>query len=112
MPSYMQKQEVLSILAQRTGLTREQVSKVMEEQANLICEQLAVKGGINLPDLGRAKVVVRRAVAARKSVNPRTKEPMVIPAVPEKKTYRVRFGRDFQSRMNEIQAKGPAPVTT
>lgn len=101
--SYMQKQAVIAALSTRTNLPREQVALVMETYATLIAEELVAHGGINLPDLGRAKVVTRRAVAERHSVNPRTREPMVIPAVPAKDTYRAKFGKDFMSRLAAIK---------
>lgn len=96
---FKQKQEVISELAHRTSLTRDQVSGVLSAYSDLIAEELVSVGGINLPDLGRAKVHVRKPVAARNSVNPRTHEPMVIPAVPAKSTYKAKFGKDFLGKV-------------
>lgn len=106
--SFMQKQEVIAVIAQRTGLTRDQVTSALSAYAGLIAEELVSTGGINLPDLGRAKVIVRKAVAARQSVNPRTREPMTIPAVPAKKTYRAKFGKDFLSRVKVLESTPPS----
>lgn len=102
----MQKSEFVREVSQRTGLTKQQVLDVLKAQANLIAEQLIKDGGVNLPDLGKAKVKLRKPVAERHSVNPRTGEPMVIPPVPSKKTYQVRLGLDFLHRLEEIEAVG------
>lgn len=102
----MQKSEFVREVAQRTGLTKQQVLDVFAAQANLIAEQLVKEGGVNLPDLGKAKVKLRKAVAERHSVNPRTGEPMTIPPVPQKTTYQVRLGLDFLHRLGRIESVG------
>lgn len=97
--AFMQKQAVIATLSDRTNMSRDQIEAVLTAYADLIAEELVAKGGINLPNLGRAKVGTRAAVAERLSVNPRTREPMTIPAVPERKVYRARFGKDFLARV-------------
>lgn len=99
--AFMQKQAVIATLSDRTNLPREQIESVLTTFADLIAEELASKGGINLPNLGRAKVGTRAAVAERHSVNPRTREPMTIPAVPARKVYRAKFGKDFLARVEQ-----------
>lgn len=101
---FKQKQDVISDLAHRTTLTRDAITRVLSAYSDLIAEELVNSGGINLPDLGRAKAHVRKPVEARNSVNPRTREPMVIPAVPSKTTYKAKFGKDFLGKVAVLTA--------
>ncbi|MCS6851336.1 MAG: HU family DNA-binding protein [Gemmataceae bacterium] len=78
------KSETYRALAAATGLTRQQISSVFEELANLIRQNLGKKGpGVfTVPGLLKLKVVRKPATKARKGINPFTKEEVIFKAKP------------------------------
>ena len=82
----MNKTEILTALAEATGLAKLQVAGVFDELAKLIGKNLAEDGPgvIAIPDLLQIKVVRKPAVAEHKGVNPFTKEEMIVKAKPAK----------------------------
>ena len=87
----MNKTEVLTALAESTGLTKPQVGHVLEELTKLIGSNLSDQGpGVfALPGLLQIKVVRKPATPERKGVNPFTKEEMVFKAKPAKNVVKV-----------------------
>ena len=79
-------------LADRTGLSRKQVSAVFDELVNYLRDELGRKGPgvVNLAGLLKIKRVEKPATKARPGINPRTKEPMMIPAKPKRIVIRAR----------------------
>lgn len=71
----MTKTQTLSCLAEKTGLTKAQVSDVMEELAKLSYSE--AKNGFTLPGIGKLVLVHRNARMGR---NPATGETIQIPA--------------------------------
>lgn len=71
----LSKTEMYKTLAERTGLTKDQVETVLNEMAKL-AHQEASKG-FTIPDIGKLVVVDR---AARTGRNPKTGETIQIPA--------------------------------
>ena len=80
----MNKTEIIAHLSEATGLTKQQVSGLLGELANLIQQNLDERGpGVfTLPDLLQIKVVRKPATEARKGINPFTKEEMIFKAKP------------------------------
>lgn len=71
----MTKTQSVAALAERTGLTKADVSKLLDEQANLAYSE--AKNGYVLPGIGKLVLVNRKARTGR---NPATGETIQIPA--------------------------------
>ena len=74
-PKAMTKTQVMSTLADKTGLTKKDVTAVVEEMVNLAYKE--AKRGFTIPGLG--KLVLQRR-KARMGRNPATGEQIRIPA--------------------------------
>src|SRR5262245_48118747 len=84
------KSEILSSLAEATGLKKQQVADVLDKLGAIIQSHLRKEPRIvTLPGLLKFKVNIRPATAAKQGINPFTKEPMMIKAKPERKVVRV-----------------------
>ncbi|MBW3542527.1 MAG: HU family DNA-binding protein [Planctomycetes bacterium] len=88
----MSKTEIYSTLAERTGLSRKDVSKVFDELTNLINQQLTKKGPevFNIPGLMKLTVQHKPAKKARKGINPFTGEETMFKAKPASKGVKIR----------------------
>ncbi len=71
----MTKPQIADHLAQKTGLSKKQVLQVLEEMATLAYAE--AQNGFTVPGLGKLVVVDRPARMGR---NPKTGEPLQIPA--------------------------------
>lgn len=71
----MTKSQIISTIAEQTGLTKKDVSNVMDAQMNLAYKQ--AKNGFTIPGIGKLVVVNRKK---RKGRNPATGEEITIPA--------------------------------
>ncbi len=69
------KSELVKALAEVAGITKKQAGAVLEELVNLAYKH--AKSGFVIPGLGKLVVVHRKA---RKGRNPKTGEPIEIPA--------------------------------
>lgn len=78
------KAEIFSQLAEKTALTKKQVSGLFDAMAELITKELSKKGPglFVIPGLVKLKVVRKPATKEKQGVNPSTKEPMTIKAKP------------------------------
>jgi nucleoid DNA-binding protein len=87
----MNKTEVLTALAEATGLTKQQVGEVFDELAKLIGKNLGNEGPgtFAVPGLMQIRVVRKPAVAEHKGINPFTKQEMVFKAKPAKNVVKV-----------------------
>jgi len=75
MAKAMTKSQIMSTLAERTGLAKKDVQQVVEELVSLACEE--APNGFKIPDLGKLELKNRKARMGR---NPQTGEPIHIPA--------------------------------
>ena len=73
----MTKAELVSAVAEKAGLTKKDSDAVIEAVLDAITETLAKGDKVALVGFGTFEVKTR---AARKGINPRTKEPMDIAA--------------------------------
>ena len=73
----MTKAELITKLAEETGLTKSQVDKVVNTLVDVMSDEIKTNGAITLAGLGSFTVVRREA---RKGHNPQTKAPIDIPA--------------------------------
>jgi nucleoid DNA-binding protein len=80
----MNKTEIVTALCEATGLTKQQVSELFGELADLIKKNLNEKGpGVfTIPDLIQIKVVRKPATEEHKGINPFTKQEMIVKAKP------------------------------
>ena len=87
----MTKSEILNALSERSGLSRKQVSSVLDELGGLIEQNLGKRGpGVfTLPGLTKIKVVRKPATPARKGINPFTGEPTTFKAKPARNVVKV-----------------------
>jgi nucleoid DNA-binding protein len=78
------KAEIYSALAEKTGLSKKDISKVFGALSELIAKELGKKGPglFVVPGLLKLKVVRKPASKAKQGINPFTKEPMTIKAKP------------------------------
>ena len=82
------KSEVLNQIAKDTGLSRKEVSAVLESMNICIKKSLRKNGMFTIPGLLKLKVVKKPATKARKGVNPFTGEEMMFKAKPASKRVR------------------------
>ncbi len=73
----MTKAELISVVAEKTDLTKKDSDKAVTAVIDAITEALVNGDKVSLVGFGTFEVKDR---AARKGINPRTKEPMPIPA--------------------------------
>jgi nucleoid DNA-binding protein len=87
----MSKTEVLNAVAEKSGLSKKEVGRVMDALAELIGNQLSKKGpGVfTLPGLVKLKVRVKPAQPAGMRKNPFTGEMKMSPAKPASRGVRV-----------------------
>nr|WP_245995150.1 HU family DNA-binding protein [Inmirania thermothiophila] len=86
------KAQVIAAIAEETGLTRAQVGAVFESLASLIHRHMKPRGSgeFTIPETGvRIRRVRRPATKARTGRNPRTGEPIQIPARPAQNVIRL-----------------------
>ncbi|MBM3329180.1 MAG: HU family DNA-binding protein [Calditrichaeota bacterium] len=73
----MNRADIIQNVSDATGLTRSDVSAVFEGALKMIESELAKGGTVELRRFGTFKVVRR---AARRAVNPRTRQSIKVPA--------------------------------
>jgi nucleoid DNA-binding protein len=87
----MNKTEIMTALAEATGLTKQQVGGVFDQLAALLQKNLGEggPGSFAIPGLMQIKVVRKPATPERTGVNPFTKEEMVFKAKPAKNVVKI-----------------------
>ncbi len=85
------KTEIFSAIADKTNLSKKDVSAVFEGLSELIGKEIGKKGPglFVIPGLLKIKVVHKPATKARPGFNPATKEQIVIKAKPARKVVKV-----------------------
>lgn len=73
----MKKQDFIKVVATKSGLSQDAVTKALTSMIEVITSELQKGGEVNITGFGAWKVSER---AARNGVNPKTKEKMTIPA--------------------------------
>ena len=87
----MNKSELVSAVAQKSGLTKVDAKKALDGVLEAIGEELKNDGRVVLVGFGTFSVTER---SARKGINPRTKEPIDIPA---KKVVKFKAGSELSA---------------
>ena len=95
----MNKSELLSAIASKTKLTKDQVNSVLNSYAEIVMDQAIQNKEFTVLNWGKIKITKS---AERKGLNPATKKPITIPArwVP-----RFAFSRTLKARIAE-EVKG------
>ncbi len=90
-PKQVTKAEIYTTLAEKTGLSKKDISSVFDALSDLIGKELGKKGpGVFVvPGLMKLKVVRKPATKERQGKNPFTGEPMTIKAKPARNVVRV-----------------------
>lgn len=85
------KSQILSDIADETGLSRKQVQGVFDSMSGLIKKDLGKRGpGVfSVPGLMKVKVVRKPATKARKGINPFTGEETTFKAKPARNVVKV-----------------------
>jgi len=88
----MSKSEIVSGIADATGLTKKQVSSVLEAMAGQIKKSLGSRGpgAYTVPGLMKLTVVRKPATKARKGINPFTGEEAMFRAKPARNVIKIR----------------------
>jgi nucleoid DNA-binding protein len=86
------KGEILTSVAEETGLSRKQVSSVLDSLSAQIAKNLGKKGpgSFVVPGLMKINVIQKPATKARKGINPFTKMEQMFKAKPARKVVKVR----------------------
>ncbi len=87
----MTKSEIMASLSETTGLSKKDVSNVLDGLGELIGKSLKKNGpGVfTLPGLSKFKVVRKPATKARKGINPFTKEEQMFAAKPARNVVKI-----------------------
>lgn len=87
----MSKTEVISALANGTGLSKKQVNEFFDELVKLIGDNLSEDGpGVfNIPGMMKVRVVRKPATPERTGINPFTKQEQVFAAKPARNVVKV-----------------------
>lgn len=85
------KSEILNHVAEDTGLTRKEVSSVLDSLNGLIGKSLGPRNAemFSLPGIMKIKVVKKPATKQRKGINPFTGEETIFKAKPARKTVKI-----------------------
>lgn len=91
-PKPMSKSEIVSSLADSTGLGKKEVVAVLDGLETLIGSAVGKKGpGVfAIPGLLKIQVNTKKATPAKEGINPRTGEKITISAKPARKVVKVR----------------------
>ena len=84
------KTAILKGLADKTGMAKKDVAAFMDALGDMIRLHLGKKGpGVfTVPGLVKLKTIKKAATPARPGRNPKTGEPMTIPAMPARKVVK------------------------
>jgi nucleoid DNA-binding protein len=86
------KSAVYQEVSAETGLTKKEIASVFDALTSLIKHEVGKKGSgvFTLPGVVKIQLKMRPATRARPGRNPKTGEPMTIPAKPARKVLRAR----------------------
>ena len=91
----MTKKELVADVARRLATTKKEAERVVKEVIEAIQDGVVRDGKLQITDVF---TIQARHVPARRGRNPKTGEPITIPA---RKQLFVKFGRGFKNRVNQ-----------
>ena len=86
----MTKSELISQIAERSGLKKNEVKVVMDVLAAVGYKELKKNSSFLVPGFAKFVVIKKPATKERKGINPFTKEPTIFKAKPARKIVRAR----------------------
>ena len=86
----MTKSELISQIAERSGLKKNEVKGVMDVLAAVGYKELKKNSSFLVPGFAKFVVIKKPATKERKGINPFTKEPTMFKAKPARKIVRAR----------------------
>ena len=88
----MTKSQFVTTLATKGGLSKKQITAVLDAINETVAQQLGRKGPgeVMIPGLLKLSTVVKPATQKHEGLNPFTKQPMTFQAKPARKVVRVR----------------------
>ncbi len=89
----MNKKQLIDKVAKKTGAKKKDVKKIIDATIDTIIEALTKEEKVQLVGFGSFEV---RKAAARKGVNPQTKEPIQIP---ERKVPKFKPGKTLKEKV-------------
>jgi nucleoid DNA-binding protein len=105
-PKRLTKAQIFQRLAEKTELSKKQITHVFEELANLIKEELAKPhpGEVVIPN-GMLKISrkIKEATPEKQGTNPRTGEPTTIKAKPRRYALSVRALKTLKAMLPEMR---------
>ena len=92
------KTQIVGALADSTGLTKKQVSSVMDAMNNLIEGSIKKRGAgeFTIPGMMKITTVRKPAVKARKGINPFTGEETMFKAKPARNVVKIRLLKNLK----------------
>merc|ERR1712166_300855 len=87
-------------VAEKVGLKAKDVKGVFEAMMGVAADQLKKNGSFKIAGALNLKLKKKKATAARKGLNPFTKEPCVFKAKPASQTVRVLPMKKFKTAVN------------
>lgn len=94
------KKELIDSIAEKTGITQSRVKPIVQNFLDEIVSQLAKGNRLEFRDFGIFEV---RKQAAKVAQNPKTLEPVEVPA---KRKVKFKMGRNMREGMNGKDSKG------
>merc|ERR1712151_30946 len=92
--------QVIASVAETNGLKNKQVKGVVDALFSVACGEIKKSGSFKLAGMLKLKLKKKPATAARKGVNPFTKEPCVFKAKPASKTVKVISMKKIKEAVN------------
>lgn len=92
MAERMSKSDFVSAIADKSELSKKQVSDVLDAMHSVVAKELGKEGPgeVVLPGLLKLNVIVKPATPERQGTNPFTKQPTVFKAKPARKVVKAR----------------------
>ena len=106
----MTKTQVLTSLAESTGLSKGQVSDLIEKLGTLIGSELNEGNAFNVPGLMKVTTRIKAAVPAGPRTNPFTGETKMGEAKPAQTIVKVRPLKGLKDLVTAPPAAAPAPA--
>merc|ERR1712071_549593 len=92
--------QVIASVAETNGLKNKQVKGVVESLFGVACAEIKKNGNFKLAGMFNLKLKKTATAAAKKGINPFTKEPCVFKAKPASKTVRALAMKKLKEALN------------
>lgn len=86
----MNKSELMSAVAEKSGVTKKEVDAVLSALDDVVKSELKNSGQVTIPGLLKLTLVQKPATPEREGINPFTKQPTIFKAKPATNVVKVR----------------------